>query len=141
VRYLLDTNVLSEPAKRVPDRKVVAWLDAQSPLDLTVSVLTLGELTKGAELLAEGDRRSELLAWIKADLPRTFVGRILPIDVEVASEWGRLSADGRKRGRELPVVDGLLLATASVHHLTLVTRNEADCSDRGVPILNPWRAG
>lgn len=136
--FLLDTNVLSEPAKRAPDANVVAWLEAQSPLDMSISVLTIGELTKGAELLAEGQRRAELLTWIRTDLPRQFVGRIQPVDADVASEWGRLSAEGRARGRELPVIDGVLLATASVHGLTFVTRNAADCVDRGVAVLNPW---
>lgn len=138
--FLLDTNVLSEPAKRAPDANVVAWLEAQSPLDMSISVLTIGELTKGAELLAEGQRRAELLTWIRTDLPRQFVGRIQPVDADVASEWGRLSAEGRARGRELPVIDGLLLATASVHGLTFVTRNAADCVDRGVAVLNPWKS-
>ena len=138
MKFLLDTNVLSEPAKRAPDGKVVAWLEAQSPLDMSISVVTLGELTKGAELLAESKRRSELLAWIRTDLPRQFVGRILPIDADIAIEWGRLSAEARARGRELPVIDGMLLATAGVHKLTFVTRNEADCAGRGVAVLNPW---
>ena len=67
-------------------------------------------------------------------------GRVLAVDEEVALEWGRLAAEGRKSGREVPVIDGLLLATAAVHDLTLVTRNERDCAGRGVPVLNPWSA-
>lgn len=139
MRYLLDTNVISEPLKRSPDVHVVDWLNAQSPLDLHLSVLTLGELTMGFELVPDGRRRNELRAWVARDLAQRFVGRLLPIDDDVAREWGRLSADGRRTGHELPAVDGLLLATARVHDLALATRNERDCADRGVPVVNPWR--
>ena len=138
MRYLLDTNVISEPFKRAPEQRVVDWLSAQSPLDLCISVLTVGELTMGFEMARAGKRRDELQNWITQDLPRRFVGRLLAVDEAVASEWGRLSAEGRASGRELPAIDGLLLATARVHDLTLVTRNERDCAGRGVGVLNPW---
>lgn len=138
MRYLLDTNVISEPFKRSPEMRVVDWLNARSPLELYLSVLTLGELTMGFELAPEGRRRDELQSWVTEDLPRHFIGRLLAVDEEVARAWGRLSAEGRATGRELPATDGLLLATARIHDLTLVTRNERDCAERGVSILNPW---
>lgn len=65
-------------------------------------------------------------------------GRLVPVDDAAAREWGRLAARGRLERRELPVIDGLLLATARVHGLTRVTRNERDCADCGVPIHDPW---
>jgi hypothetical protein len=117
----------------------VTWLREQSALDLAISVLTLGEIRKGVALLPQGARRTALERWLSTDLPRQFLGRVLPIDEPVAEAWGRLAAAGRQQGRELPVIDGLLLATAAVHGLTLATRDEADCADRGVPVLNPWR--
>lgn len=138
MRYLLDTNVLSELIKRPPDAKVVAWVGAQSAVDLFASVLTIGEITKGIMLMARGRRSDELRAWVTQDLPRMFVGRLLSVDESIATEWGRIAADAKGVGRPIDVVDGLLLATASVHGLGLVTRNERDCADRGVPILNPW---
>jgi predicted nucleic acid-binding protein len=138
-RFLLDTNVLAEAAKAEPDAPVVAWLRAQSALDLAISVLTLGEIRKGVALLPPGPRRTALEHWLAVDLPRQFTGRVLPVDEAAARAWGDLAAGGRRLGRELPVIDGLLLATAAVHGLTLVTRDEADCADRGVPVLNPWR--
>ena len=138
MRFLVDTNVLAEAAKPSPDPRVVAWLRGQGPLDLAISVLTLGEIRKGAALLPAGKRRRRLEHWLASDLPRQFLGRVLAIDEAVTLEWGRLAASGRQRGRELPVIDGLLLATAAVHGLTFVTRNERDCGDRGVPLHNPW---
>jgi len=140
VTFLLDTVVLSEPAKPLPNPGAVAWLRAQPPLELRVSVLTLGEIERGIALLASGRRRQELRVWVQTELPRQFAGRILPVDEAVARAWGRLAAEGGRGGRPLPVIDGLLLATASVHDLTLVTRNERDCAERGVPVHNPWSA-
>ena len=136
--FLLDTMVLSEPAIPAPNPGVIAWLRAQSPVSLAVSVLTFGELEKGVALLAPPPRRDELQRWLRTDLPRQFAGRVLPIDEDVAREWGRLAAQWQLDGRPLPAIDGLLLATAAVHGLTFVTRNERDCENRGVPVLNPW---
>jgi predicted nucleic acid-binding protein len=138
MRYLLDTNVLSEPAKPRPDRRVLAWLEAQSPLDLSLSVLTLGEIEKRVGLLPDSPKRQRLEAWLRTDLPRQFLGRLLAVDDRVALAWGRLAADARRANRELPVIDGLLLATAAAHDLTFATRNTRDCAERGVPLLNPW---
>ena len=140
MRYLLDTNVLAEPARPDPDAGVVTWLQARAALELAISVLTLGEIEKGVHLLPPGPKRERLTHWVAADLPQQFTGRTLPIEERVSREWGRLTAEGRRSGRELPVIDGLLLATAAAHGLTFVTRNARDCAGRGVPVLNPWRS-
>jgi toxin FitB len=138
MRYLLDTNVVSETLKRTPEKGVVRWIEQQSGIDLCISVLTLGELTIGMELAPPGLRRDKLQHWISRELPSRFAGRLLRVDAPIAKEWGRLSASGRATGRELPATDGMLLATAAVHRLVFVTRDERDCSNRGVSILNPW---
>jgi toxin FitB len=140
MRFLLDTNVLSEGAKPRPDPRLLAWLNEAPPLDLAISVLTIGEIQKGVSLLPEGARRDRLEGWLATELPRQFHGRVLPVDHSVAIEWGRLSAEARRAGRELPVIDGLLLATAAAHGLVFVTRNESDCAGRGVAVHNPWRS-
>lgn len=139
MRFLLDTNIVSEAFKRSPEPRVMTWLSQQMQLDLYISVLTIGELTMGIELAVPGARRDALQMWARQELPQRFSGRLLPITETVAHEWGRMSAQGRLIGRELPVTDGLLLATARTHDLTFVTRNERDCADRDVRILNPWR--
>jgi toxin FitB len=113
----------------------------QSPLDLAISVLTLGEIEHGITLLPTGRKRAALETWLTNELPKHFQNRVLSLDETVAREWGRLSARSRTSGRPLPLIDGILLATAAVHGLTFVTRNEADCAARGVPVLNPWREG
>lgn len=139
MRYLLDTNVLSEPARPDPDSNVVAWLEEQSQIDLVISVLALGEIAQGVERLPPGRKRDRLREWLEVELPRRFRERILPVDDRVARHWGRLSAQARRAGRPIAVIDGLLLATAAAYDLVFVTRNEGDCADRGVPIVNPWR--
>ncbi len=125
-------------AKPRPNAGVVDWLRSQSPLDLAISVLSLGEVRKGVSLMPTGTRREALEQWLANELPRQFFGRVLPVDEAAALAWGRLSAEGRASGRELPVIYGLLLATAAAHRLTFVTRNESDCKERGVAIHNPW---
>lgn len=135
---LIDTNVISEVVKPVPNGDVVAWMRDQSPLDLRLSVLSLGELERGIALLPAGERPTRLTQWARAELPRHFLGRVLSIDERVAGVWGQLSAAGHTVGRPLPVIDGLIVATAAVHALTLVTRNVSDCAGRGVPVLDPW---
>ncbi len=82
--------------------------------------------------------RHALEEWLATLLPAQFAGRLLPVDADVATAWGELTADGDRSGRPLRVVDGLLLATARVHGLTVVTRNLADFEGRGVPVLDPY---
>jgi len=136
--YLLDTNFISEGLRPRPNPGVISWGLQQSSLDLFVSVLSFGEIRKGAELRFPDARRAAIENWLSTALPLQFRGRVLPVDEQVALEWGRLDADGQKKGRVLPIVDGLLVATAIVHGMTLVTRNERDCAGRGAPTLNPW---
>lgn len=138
--FLLDTMVLAEPARPEPDPRVLAWLGMHAALDFALSALSLGEIRKGVSLLRSGPKRLALERWLVHDLPAQFAERVLPVDVEVATAWGQLAADAQRRGRALPVVDGLLLATAQVHELMLVTRNLRDCADRGVPVLDPWQS-
>ena len=136
--YLLDTNVVSEAIRPSPDPHVGAWVTAQSPIDLSISVITRGEIERGVAAMAAGARRARVERWAEVDVPRQFRGRMLPVDEAIALAWGRLMASARVIGRSLPPVDGLIVATAEVHGLTLVTRNVADCAGRGVPVLDPW---
>jgi toxin FitB len=133
--YLLDTNVLSELRRKSPDATVVEWFARRPPSTLYLSVLTLGELRKGIEGVADTKRRLALNDWLESDLPAFFVGRILPIDAQVAERWGRLVAAA---GRPLPAIDSLLCATAAQHGLSIVTRNGKDFADMGLDIINPW---
>lgn len=132
--YLLDTNVVSELRRRRPDPSVLAWFDQVLGPDLHLSVLTIGELRQGIESLRRRDAlAAEALDQWRAGLVSAFADRIVPVDAAVADRWGRLGVPDR-----VPVVDGLLAATALVHGWTLVTRNVADVRRTGVPTVNPF---
>lgn len=134
--YLLDTNVLSELRKNRRDERVASWVLGIAPDDLYVSVLVLGEIEKGIALVAPRDRDKAraLHGWL-ARLEVAFRGRTVPVDREIAHEWGRMSAM-----RPIPVVDGLLAASAKVRDLTLVTRNTKQLIGLGARLLDPFRA-
>lgn len=135
--YLVDTNVLSELRRRDPDANVVRWMADRPATTLHLSVLTVGELRKGVEGMAEGARKRRLLDWLEIELPMFFAGRILPVDAAVADRWGRLLAQA---GRPLPAIDSLLAATALAHGLTLITRNLGDFQHPDLRVLDPWTA-
>ncbi len=133
--YLIDTDVLSELRRKTPSVGVVTWISQRPPATLYLSVLTLGEIRKGIDGLADEARRMKLLDWLQTDLPAFFTGRILPVDAQVADRWGRMVAAA---GRPLPAIDSLLAATALAHDLVLVTRNVKDFAGLPVQIINPW---
>ena len=137
MRYLLDTNVISDRTRPRPDSAVAAWMGALSPGDVALSTITVGEIQTGVLKLAHGARRTFLSRWLDG-ISHQFDGRVLPVNVPVARMWGRLMDEARRTGRAMTVPDALLLATAVVHALVLVTRNERDFRDRGADILNPW---
>lgn len=136
MRYLLETNALSEGRKRHPDPGLAAWL-LQHEAASAVSELTIGEFTKGVHLAPTSAMRSALLEWV-GQVADDFHGRCLPVTLEILKRWGRLCGEHEARGRNLPVMDSLIAATALVHDLTLVTRNAADFPGE-VRTLNPWR--
>ena len=131
--YLVDTNVMSDVLRGAPQPS--AWLNSVEPASLYLSVITLGEINKGAAMRARTDRRSAQQLWTWLDgLILEFGARILPITNRIAIEWGTI-ASKRTRG----IADGLLAATALVHGLTLVTRNAKDFDDLALPLVDPWK--
>ncbi len=136
--FLLDTNCVSELVRPRPDRHVIEWMDAANEATLYLSVLTLGEIRKGLAALAQGTRRAKLETWLEVDLKLRFQGRILTVDAGVADRWGLLTETGKRKGKPLAVIDGLLAATAMHHNLTVVSRNIDDFAGADVPVLNPW---
>jgi toxin FitB len=130
--YLLDTCVISEARRRsVP---AVMWLRSTRPETLFLSAITVGEVMKGVTMKLRTDppAAAVLLRWLD-ELRIVYASRILPVDDEVATSWGRMMAE-----RSRPVVDTLIAATARVHNKVVVTRNVADFADAGVTVLDPW---
>jgi hypothetical protein len=136
--YLLDTCVLSELQKPAPDPRVAAWFDAEDEAAMFASVLTVGELRKGAVRVGPGTTRIRWLAWIEGSLLPSFGRRLLPVSIEVANAWGEMCGRAAVRGEPLPVLDSLIAATAVANDLVVVTRNVRDFERSGVTVLNPW---
>lgn len=134
--FLLDTNVISEVRRKRPDARLLSWLRRADPAELYISVLTLGEITKGAAQCAARDAAQAAIYYQWLDLVRSnYADRTITVDADICETWGRLAAK-----RIFPVIDGLIAATALVRGLTLVTRNERDVADTGVAVINPWNS-
>jgi predicted nucleic acid-binding protein len=134
--YLIDTNIISEVRKGERcDMRVSAWYATIADEELFLSTLVLGEIRKGVELARPRDpgKAVALERWLR-DVEAAFDGRVLAIDNAVSDQWGRMSAI-----RPIPVIDGLLAATALVNRLTLVTRNDRNVAGLGATVLNPFR--
>ncbi len=136
MKYLLDTNVLSETVKPQPEGTVIRWIDSMAPEHLCISALTIGEVRRGVEKLPEGKRKERFIHWLEEEIPVWFRGRIVPVDENVADTWGIISSHAK---RTIPVIDCLLAATAILHRMTLVTRNQKDFSIPGLEVFNPWK--
>ena len=138
MKYLLDTNVLSEFRKKQPNPSVITWLNQVEPETIYLSVISVGELKKGIEKLSDEMRRQTLQAWLEDDLLVRFHGRLVSLDVEALLIWGALVARLELQGKPMPVMDSLIAALAVQGDFTLVTRNEADFAYTGVKTFNPW---
>ena len=136
MKYLLDTNIISEMRKPDCNPNVKALMEELPAEDLFLSSITIGELCYGIEKLPIGKKKHELLVWMNSKLPQWFDERIISLDTETMEEWGRINA---KVNRTLPVMDSLIASAAITHHMTLVTRNVKDFEDiEGIMLLNPW---
>jgi toxin FitB len=140
VTFLVDTNVLSEPARREADPRVCAWLDGLSRQEFAISVISWGEILRGVAMLPDGTRRNSLMRWMQVDLSALVGDRILPIDLKVAEAWAHFRADSARRGFSASSPDAFIAATAIVHGHVVATRNTKDFEPFGVPVFNPWAA-
>lgn len=137
MRVLLDTCVLSELRRSKGHQGVRRAVEALESEDLFVSVLSVGEITKGITLLKEGRKKRDLQAWLQA-LERHYADRVLPVDLETSHVWGELTAAAQRIGKTIPASDGLIAATARRHGLHVMTRNTEHFQPTGVLLLNPW---
>ena len=138
MKYLLDTCVISEVIKQKPNRKVALWLQEQEETNLYLSVLTFGEIEKGIEQSVNEEKKKRLRLWVEEDLKQRFEGRILPIDMRVASRWGEVQGKSEIIGRPLPAIDGLIAVTGLVNNCVVVTRNVTDMQQSPVELFDPW---
>jgi toxin FitB len=133
--WLLDANILSELRRPRPERKVLAFIAAQTSLCIAV---TFAEIRFGIELLADAGRRAELNDWLAHKVRPMFEQRVLAITEDIMFKWRLLVEDGRKTGHTFSQPDLIIAATALHHGLTVVTRDVSDYQKARAPVLNPW---
>lgn len=138
MKFLLDTCVASEIARESCPKRVKDAIQEIDERSLYLSVLTIGEIAKGIELLASGKKRTLLLMWLER-LQMKFGENLLPVDSEICAIWGAATARLQKGGIILPAVDGLIAATALHYGMHLVTRNTRHVEATGVLIFDPWQ--
>ena len=136
MKYLLDTNIISETIRAQPNINVQTWIQKIPSASLCISVLTLGEIRRGIEKLNENNsRKNKLIFWLEEDLRKWFGENILPITQEIAERWGYITST---KTQSLMAIDSLLAATALTHNLKMVTRNIKDFDVPGLEIINPF---
>ena len=137
---LLDTNVVSEPMRPNPDRRVLAWLDAQAAESLYLATVTLAELLLGIESLPAGKRRKALDAALHQQVIDLFGKRIVPFDLAAAGTYAQIVTRARRHGHPIAVADAQIAAIAASRQFTVATRDERPFQAAGVPVINPWTA-
>jgi len=115
-------------------------MESVHPDMLFSSVLSIGEIRKGIELLPAGKKRSELEQWLDSDLNGWFGDNLLPVTKAISDRWGKLAARSQQQGKPLGNIDRLLAATAFEHGLTVATHNTRHFADLGVTIFDPWES-
>ena len=139
--YLLDTCILSKlrKLKKHPDPHLAEWIDHHDESVYFISVLTIGEIEQGISKLKSPADRRIFDDWLRGEVIPRFKGRIVSIDLKTATKWGELNGSYQRKGITIPVVDGLIAATAVAHDLTLVTENEKDFSPiEELRLFSPW---
>jgi len=138
MNYLLDTCVISELIRENPEANVASWISGTPETSMYLSVLTIGDIHKGIEKLPESKKKDRLHKWVNSDLCIRFKNRILDLDLEVSTKWGQIQGKAEQVGKPMPLIDGLIAATALSHDLIVVTRNTKDMEQSGVTLINPW---
>jgi len=135
---ILDTNVLSELMRQIPDHRVLAWLDRQPQTSVWITSLTMFEIQFGIEALVPSKRRTQLMKTFESTLVEDIGNRIAPFDGTAAQHAAILMASRHKEGRPVELRDTLIAGIALARHATLATRNTNHFQDLPVPVVNPW---
>lgn len=135
---LVDTNIVSEAMRASPHAAVTSWLDRQAPSTLFLSSISLSELLLGIALLPDGRRKSGMSQVLNVQIEAIFGDRILPFDENAARAYARIISEARTKGYAISIGDGQIAAIATVHRLTVATRDVAPFQAASVAIIDPW---
>ncbi len=139
MKYLLDTPLLGELMHAHADDWLVRWMDALNEDEVCLSVLTIGEIVKTIESEPELPRKTDLYRWLEDELLVRFHGRIIPLDMEIIMEWGRVSAQCEEKGKPISALDGMIAATVRARNLVLITYDREIYSEAGIEVSDPWQ--
>lgn len=137
---LLDTNVISEAWKPVPDPRVVAWIDAQAIDTLYLSAVTVAELRFGIAAMPVGKRRETLDRRLEQEVLHLFESRVLPFDLDASRAFAQVMVAAKEAGRAVGTADGYIAATAAANGLMVATRDTSPFEAAGLSTINPWNA-
>jgi len=141
LKYLLDTNIISEFVSKKPSQKVLDYINSLDENDIYLSVITIGEIRFGIEKLDKENQKKKikmLSDWLENDLIQRFNGRILDVDLEIMLKWGEVNAQLQKIGKPMPIMDSLIASSCLAKELILITRNEKDFYSFDIEIINPF---
>ena len=136
---VLDTNVISELARQVPDPGVLSWLDSLEVSELATTAISAAELRYGVARLPEGHRKRELTVVIRGILTEDFHGRVLPFDERASVRYAEIVSGRERIGRPIGVADAQIAAICRDLGATLTTRNTADFEETGIELIDPWK--
>jgi len=137
---LLDTNVMSEPLRQVPEPRVIEWIDAQAMETLFLSAITVAELRAGVALLPAGKRRAGLEESLEKRVLPLFAGRVLSFDLPCTHAYAALMTKARNAGLAVATADGYIAAIALANGFAVATRDTRPFEAAGAAIINPWQA-
>jgi predicted nucleic acid-binding protein len=138
---VLDTNVISELARQVPDFGVLAWLDSLEISEVATTAVTAAELRYGVAGLPDGHRKRELTVMIRGILAEDFYGRVLPFDERASARYADIVTGRERIGRPIGVADAQIAAICRDFSAILATRNTADFEETGIELIDPWKLG
>lgn len=138
---LVDTNVVSEPLRKIPERRVIDWIDVQGLETLYLSAITVAELRFGVHSLPVGRRRDNLEEELERRVLPRFSGRVLVFDLAASQAYAELMAAAQSRGQGISVSDGHIAATAAANGMMIATRDTKPFKAAGLEVINPWASG
>jgi predicted nucleic acid-binding protein len=130
--------LVAEFTKPKPNEGVVRWLKDEDQLEMHLSCITIGEISKGIEKLDDGLKKNKLSKWLHDDLQVRFQGKIISLDSDVMMGWGKICGALERSGINIPIIDSLIAACAIAYDLTLVTKNSKDFKNMNIKMFDPW---